>query len=273
MRHWSKTLSMLSALCLIGMLHCMPARSAASPQTASTDQSPPAKRNDKSKPAPDIVEKRRFVDLAKLQGEEQQLIGIPVKKRAEIIMPGDQLEITLLEKLPVSQEKRIEIKRIDDDGTIVLYPLGRLTIAGTTLSQARTLIEQKMGNYIVSPLCELTIVKKAYEPKVFVFGEAVKPGTFPLSGGERLLDILSFAGGPTQRAYKASVKLVRLYGDSVGVMSIDLNDLLKRGYIENNLPMQDQDIVFIPTRLFSSATEVLKTLADVLPWYYFVKNF
>ena len=135
------------------------------------------------------------------------------------------------------------------------------------------MIERKMESYIVSPFCEITLMKRAYEPKVFVFGEAIKPGMYPLHGGERLLDILSLAGGATPKAYTASIKLVRVYRDSVGVMSINVNDILKRGHIENNLVMQDQDVVFLPTRLFTSVAEVMRTLVDVLPWYYFVKNF
>jgi polysaccharide export outer membrane protein len=130
-----------------------------------------------------------------------------------------------------------------------------------------------MSEFIVSPFCEITLVKRAYEPKVYVFGEAKNTGAFPLESGNRLLDILSSAGGPTNKAFKSSIKLVRLYGDSVGVMSINLNTIMKRGVVENNLLMQDQDVIYIPTHFLSGAAEVITTLGNLLPWYYVLKNF
>jgi protein involved in polysaccharide export with SLBB domain len=130
-----------------------------------------------------------------------------------------------------------------------------------------------MESYIITPCCEVTLVKRDYEPSVFVFGEAITLGAIPLRSGDRLLDILSSAGGTTPNAYLASVKIVRLYGDSIGVMSVDVSSIIKRGHIENNLTMQDQDIVYIPKSLISGISEILTKLGSVLPWYYFVKNF
>jgi polysaccharide biosynthesis/export protein len=220
-----------------------------------------------------IIGKKRFVGLANLREKEQQLVSLPKRKRSEMILAGDQLEITLYEKLPVSQEKRIELKLVDEKGEIYLYPIGVLNIAGMTLLQARDTLEGKMKGYFITPFCEIVLVKRDYEPHVFVFGEAVRPGSFPLHGGDRLLDVLALSGGTTPKAFMASIKLVRLSGDSVEVLSIDLNAILKKGYLENNLVINDQDIIFIPESLLSSVTDVFMKLGSVLPWYYFLRNF
>jgi protein involved in polysaccharide export with SLBB domain len=219
------------------------------------------------------IEKKRFIDLAHYQSDSTIQPAISPQIRSELLMPGDQLEITLYEKLPVSQEKRIEIKRIDDNGSIFIYPLGNLKIAYLTLLQARELIEQNMKPFIITPFCEITLIKKEYEPHVFVFGEAMKLGSFPIKSGDRLLDVLSLAGGTTQDAFTSSIKLVRLNGDSVIVMSVDLGSIVKHGHLERNLIMQDQDIIYIPKNMIYSITDVLAKLGSVLPWYYFSKNF
>jgi len=224
-------------------------------------------------PSTDIIEKKRFIDFAQLRDQEQRLIALPRNKRSEIIMPGDQLEIILYEKLPVSQEKRTEIKHVDDSGSVFIYPLGTLSLVGMTLTESRDFITERMSSYIVNPVCEVTLLKRGYEPHVFVFGEAMNRGSYPLKSGERLLDILSHAGGPTPKAYTASIKIIRLYGDSIGVMTVDLNTILKKGRLENNIFMQDQDIVYLPASLLSNITELLTSLGSVLPWYYFIKNF
>lgn len=263
---------------MCALFYCTPQRLSkidGTVQTSTTETTPSLTQ--KTEPPPKaIIEKRRFVDFAQLQGDDRkQILHMPFKKRPVIIMPGDQLEITLYEKLPVSQEKRQELKLVDDNGEVLIYPLGRLQLAGSTLAEARSGIEKKMDEYIVTPFCEVAVVKSAYEPRVYVFGEAMKPGVFPVSAssGERLLDMISLAGGTTPRAYQTSIKIVRLYGDSIGVMSVNLDDVLKRGHMEHNLLMQDQDVIYIPTRLLSSVLEVLSALGTVLPWYYFVKNF
>ncbi len=266
MHCFGKILLTIINVCFLFLYDCISTPSTVNKRGQSSESS-------RVKPQIEIIEKKRFVDIAYLKLKQHEPGGIDTEILPYVIMPGDQLEIIIYEKLPVNQEKRIEIKRVEDDGSVFLYPVNKVMLSGMSLTEAAKLIEKQMEKYIVSPLCEINILKKAYVPKVFVFGEAAKPGAYPLSGGERLTDVLSMAGGATSKAYLSSIKLVRIYKDSVGVISIDANALFKRGIIENNLSMQDQDIVFIPTRLFTSVSEVLRTLVDLLPWYYFVKNF
>lgn len=271
MRHPLNTSSILFIVPLLLLAECLSSRVAERSRQASlrTRTGSPAT----NAASAELIDKRQITAMVAGTSDERQLMALPAGKHAEILKPGDQIEIVLFEKQPVSQEKRIEMKNIDDQGAVNLYPFGTIPLAGLTPEEAKTSIEQKMTKYIVSPFCEVTLVKKAYEPRVFVFGEAAQPGTFPIGKGERLLDILSLAKGTTPKAFRSSIKLVRIYGDSVGVMSINLNELFKRGRVENNIVMQDQDIIFIPARLFSSATEVISALSNVLPWYYFLNNF
>jgi len=254
-------------------LNCTVFRPVVSKKNESSSQTLSVVQSKENQSAVEKIAKKRFIDLALYQGDSTTQPSITPKKRSELLMPGDQLEITLYEKLPVSQEKRIEMKRIDDNGSIFIYPLGNQNIAGLTLLEARELIEQSMKPFIITPFCEITIIKKEYEPHVFVFGEAMKPGSFPIKSGDRLLDVLSLTGGTTQNAFKSSIKLVRLHGDSVIVMSVDLGSIVKHGHIESNIVMQDQDILYIPKNMLYSITDVLAKLGSVLPWYYFSKNF
>lgn len=191
----------------------------------------------------------------------------------DALMPGDLIEITLMEKLPLSQEKRVEIKRIDENGEVFIYPAGMLKLMGLNLTEARNLIEKILQNYIISPLCELSVIKREYEPQVFVFGEVMKPGAISFKEGKRLLDMLSASGGTTQNAGISGIKVVRVYQDSVGIFTINLNELLKRGRIENNLLIKDQDIIYVPRSILSSASDIFVKLGSILPWYYFIHNF
>jgi len=41
----------------------------------------------------------------------------------------------------------------------------------------------------------------------------------------------------------------------------------------NNLVMQDQDVVFVPRRFYTNFGEVMTVVSQLVPWYYFTRNF
>jgi hypothetical protein len=48
---------------------------------------------------------------------------------------------------------------------------------------------------------------------------------------------------------------------------------MNEGKMDRNVLLQDQDVVFVPRRLFTNVMEFFSLLTQVVPWYYFVKNF
>jgi protein involved in polysaccharide export with SLBB domain len=225
-------------------------------------------------PGPLVISKRNFVRFA--GGEDSTGIavhGMPRQFRQEVLEPRDRITFAIYEKLPVSQEPRLEKKRITDEGSVFLLPVGEVNIAGLTIPEAEDRIEEMMAKYIVSPLCEITIDKRGYEPRCYVFGEVVSPGAFALKPGDRLLDLIANAGGCEADAYKRSVKVMRVESTTVTMYDVDLDDILSGGMIEQNLFLRDQDVVFVPRRFYTNFAEVFSVLSTLLPWYYFVRNF
>jgi polysaccharide export outer membrane protein len=188
-------------------------------------------------------------------------------------MPGDQISITLYEKLPVSQEARSELKRVDENGEIFLLPIGSFKLGGLNLVKAEKLIEEKFSELVVSPHCEIQIVKKLYEPRVYVYGEVEKSGTVNYKPGDRLLDALSSAGGCSQDAYKRSIKVIRADKETINIYSIDLYDILNSGNIYKNIQLNDNDIIFIPRRFLTTWKEIFAALNPVIPWYVIGRGF
>ena len=62
-------------------------------------------------------------------------------------------------------------------------------------------------------------------------------------------------------------------GESVVVYSINLQEILQNGHLEQNMELQDQDIIFIPRRFYSTFKEVIYALSIVTPWYYILRTF
>jgi Periplasmic protein involved in polysaccharide export len=193
--------------------------------------------------------------------------------RSPMLYPGDEISIGIYDKLPVSQDARLERKRIGDDGSIFILPARDIIVGGLTIAEAQKEIENKLSPYIVSPFCEITLTKRAFSPKAYVYGEVGKSGVVDLKEGDRLLDALSSAGGCASSAYRRSLKIIRVHDQDVAMISINLYDILNEGKMDRNVLIQDQDVVFVPRRLYTNVMEVFSLLTQVVPWYYFVKNF
>ncbi|MBN1127979.1 MAG: polysaccharide export protein [Chitinispirillaceae bacterium] len=190
---------------------------------------------------------------------------------SEIIYPGDELEMIIYEKLPVSDEKRLERKRVNEAGRIVLQPVGEVEIAGLSVIQAQKTIEDKLQPFIVSPFCEIFITKRRYEPQIYVFGEVQKNGAISFTKGDHFIDALSTAGGCKDDAYRRSVKLIRSEQEKVVIYSINLLEILENGRLDQNIVLQDQDIIFVPRRFYSTFRETMYGLSMVMPWYYLLR--
>jgi protein involved in polysaccharide export with SLBB domain len=219
------------------------------------------------------VEKKDMVQLAgtALPKDKSELIASRI--HSEIIYPGDELEVVIYEKLPVSDEKRFERKRVNESGKIVILPVGEVEVAGLSVISAQKAIEDQLLPFIVSPFCEIFISKRRYEPQIYMFGEVSKNGALTFTKGDRFIDALSKAGGCKDDAYRRSIKLIRSEKEKVTLFSIDLQALLQDGRLEYNMELQDQDIIFVPRRFYTTFREVMYGLSLVMPWYYFMRLF
>jgi protein involved in polysaccharide export with SLBB domain len=190
-----------------------------------------------------------------------------------LIYPGDELAIGIYDKLPASQEMRTERKRVGVDGTVFLVPIKQVTIGGLTVAEAEKEIENKLTEFVVSPFVEIEVMKRAYEPEIYVFGETGKNGIFKIREGYRLLDAIAESGGYTGNAYRRSVKIIRIVDQKIVMISIDVSTIFNDAKLSNNVLLQDQDILFVPRRLVTDIAEVLNSVSPFVPWYYFIKNF
>ncbi|MBD3391576.1 MAG: hypothetical protein GF410_06100 [Chitinivibrionales bacterium] len=126
---------------------------------------------------------------------------------------------------------------------------------------------------MVSPHVEVTITEREIgKDQAYIFGKVGKQGAFPLDEGYRLLDLFSDAGGINTSIFARPVKLIRVQGEKVVMTTIDLNNIFRRGQLDKNILLQNQDIVFVPPRFLSSTKEVLSTVGEFIPWYFFVRS-
>jgi len=120
-------------------------------------------------------------------------------ERAPIrISPGDLLAVTI-DGVP---DYKPEV-RVNESGLISLPLIGDVKVGGFTIENAQSEIAKNMseGNYFRDP--RVTIFVKEYVSiGISVLGEVTRPGVYPSLGVRRLYDVISAAGGFSQRAGK-----------------------------------------------------------------------
>lgn len=114
---------------------------------------------------------------------------------------GDLLNISVYGVPELAQDVRV-----NNAGDVYLPLVGYVQLAGLTLDQAQTVIENRLreGEFVKSP--HVTIFLKEYvNQSATVTGEVNKPGVYPILGERRLLEVLAAAGGLTARAGKTVI--------------------------------------------------------------------
>jgi polysaccharide export outer membrane protein len=91
--------------------------------------------------------------------------------------------------------------RVGSNGDIYLPLIDYVHVGGLTLEEAQTLIEKRYadGGFLKDP--HVTVFVDEYASQgASVLGEVSKPGVYPVLGQQRLLDLVSAAGGFTDKA-------------------------------------------------------------------------
>jgi polysaccharide biosynthesis/export protein len=93
--------------------------------------------------------------------------------------------------------------RVGNAGDVYLPLIGYVQLAGLTLDQAQTVIENRLreGEFVKNPHVSLSM-KDYVNQSAIVTGEVNRPGIYPILGARRMLEVLAAAGGLTARAGK-----------------------------------------------------------------------
>ncbi len=91
--------------------------------------------------------------------------------------------------------------RISGSGDVYLPLINYVHVAGLTTDEAQALIEKRLedGGFVRGPHVSIFVNESASQA-ITVLGEVARPGPYPAIGDRRLFDIISAAGGLTDKA-------------------------------------------------------------------------
>ena len=139
---------------------------------------------------------------------------------------------------------------VDNNGAINISGLGPVSIAGLNYKAAKELVVKRltaiysdMGGPHPGTFADVAI-NNPRSIKVNVIGEAIAPGTYTLPATASAFNALYLSGGPNENGSFRKINVMR---DNKLFATIDVYDYLINANTAGNVPLRDQDILFIPT--------------------------
>ena len=156
------------------------------------------------------------------------------------IGPQDVLTITVWKEPDVSREVPVR-----PDGKISLPLLNDVDAAGLTPMQLASSLTESLKKFISSP--QVTVmVKEINSRRVYVIGEVVRAGTFPLLPKMTVLQIVSSCGGFTQFANPKKIYVLRTKDGKQTKIPFNYKEVVSGKNPEQNIELQPGDTVVVP---------------------------
>jgi polysaccharide export outer membrane protein len=154
-----------------------------------------------------------------------------------VVGPGDTLNVQLY-----GNEPSTYTLTVGRDGRVNFPKLGPILISGMSFDAARAVIEHRVGQQLIGSHVSVTM-GDLRSIRVFVLGEAEKPGSYTVSGLSTMTNALFVSGGVKKIGSLRNIELKR-NGQLVTVL--DLYDLLLHGDTSGDRQLMPGDVIFIP---------------------------
>jgi polysaccharide biosynthesis/export protein len=151
--------------------------------------------------------------------------------------PGDTLNVQLYGNDPASYALTV-----GRDGRVNFPKLGPIMVSGMSFDRARATIEERVQQQLIGSRVSVTM-GDLRSIRVFVLGDAEKPGSYTVSALSTMTNAIFVSGGVKKIGSLRNIALKR-NGKVVSVL--DLYDLLLHGDTSGDRQLMPGDVIFIP---------------------------
>jgi len=154
-----------------------------------------------------------------------------------VLGPGDSIRVQLFGN--VSGIYELEVSR---EGVLNLPQLGPITVAGLSFSEFRADLKNRVREMLIGT--QVSISMGALRTiRVFVLGDANRPGSYVISSMSTISSALYRSGGISEVGTLRNIQLKR---QGRTVATLDLYDLLLKGDTSGDVRLQPSDVIFVP---------------------------
>ncbi|MFA4911622.1 MAG: SLBB domain-containing protein [Desulfobacteria bacterium] len=154
-----------------------------------------------------------------------------------VIGPGDEIRINVWGRI----EGQWNVV-VDRDGTINLPKVGTIGVTGLTFKELREMLRRELSKYFTG--FEMNVSMGALRTiRVYVVGNAEKPGAYTISSLSTLINALFEAGGPSKTGTMRDIQVKR---NGKTTVHFDIYDLLLKGNKTEDIRLMPEDVIFIP---------------------------
>ena len=154
---------------------------------------------------------------------------------------GDILEIMTWKEPEFSREEVL----VRIDGKISFPLLGDIHVAGRTPLQVKKDIEAGLKDYVDNPIVTIH-VKVPGSQKIYILGEVVNTGEYPMTKDLTVLQAFALAGGFTEWASKKEIILLRNEDGKEKIYRINYKDIVQGKDYSQNIHLKANDTIIVP---------------------------
>jgi polysaccharide export outer membrane protein len=138
------------------------------------------------------------------------------------------------------------------DGRISMPLIDDLVATGKTPTQLARDIETQLRKFVQDPTVTVIVAgfHGPFNQQVRIVGEATDPQAIPYQANMTVLDVMIAVHGLTKFAAGNRAELVRTVNGKEAVINVRIDDLIKDGDIDANVPVQPGDVLIIPQAWF-----------------------
>lgn len=173
-----------------------------------------------------------------------------------VLIPTASYKIGVDDVIQVSVWKNPDLSikvPVRPDGMISMPLAGDVRAGGLTPKEVAADIEEILGNYLRGPKVVVIVSElrsHGYLSRIRVTGAVAEPTSLTYRQGMTVLDAVLAAGGITQFSSSNKTKLYRRSAGGTQIIDIRLGDILTKGNLSTNYPLQPGDVITLPERNF-----------------------
>ena len=162
------------------------------------------------------------------------------KNSVYLIGPEDALDITVWKEPDMSR-----VVPVRPDGRISLPLINDIQAAGLSPEQLSAAVAEKLRKFVNEPQVTV-IVTAGNSQRVFVLGNVLRSGAFPLFPGMTVLQALGTAGGFTAFADVKKIHVMRERDGKQVELPFNYREVLNGNKPEQNINLEPGDTIVVP---------------------------